>query len=127
MLLLPYDESIEVIKSYNAHSLLFVCGNATRIIPNLAQLETDGFAVDENIDFQYVADTARANKKAFAGNLPLTVGLLFGTVEENVEYAKECIEIGKGPGFILAPGCDMPYHTNPENVKAVVDVVYGKR
>jgi MtaA/CmuA family methyltransferase len=122
-----YDESIEVIKSYNAHSLLFVCGNATRIVPNLAQLETDGFAVDENIDFQYVADTARANKKAFAGNLPLTVGLLFGTVEENVEYAKECIEIGKGPGFILAPGCDMPYHTNPENVKAVVDVVYGKR
>ena len=48
-----YDESIEVIKSYNAHSLLFVCGNATRI-SNLAQLETDGFAVDENIDFQYV-------------------------------------------------------------------------
>ena len=121
-----FDKSIEVIHQHKAYSLIFVCGNATRIVPNLAKVKAHGFAVDENLDFQYVTDVAREHKKVFAGNLPLTVGLLFGTVEENIEYAQQCIEIGKGPGFILAPGCDMPFDTDPENVKAVVNVVHGK-
>ncbi|MDD4752762.1 MAG: uroporphyrinogen decarboxylase family protein [Desulfitobacteriaceae bacterium] len=121
-----YDPAIEIINKFKAYSLCFVCGNATRIIPNLSRLNMHGFAVDENLDFKYVAEEARKNRKAFAGNLPLTTGLLFGEVEENIQYAEECIEIGKGPGFILAPGCDMPYFCEPENVKAVAGLVHGK-
>lgn len=121
-----YNQAIEITNKFNAFSLCFVCGNATRIVPNLAALNMHGFAVDENLDFQYVADEARKQKRVFAGNLPLTTGLLFGEVEDNIQFAQDCIEKGKGPGFILAPGCDMPYFTEPENVKAVANLVHGK-
>jgi len=121
-----YDSTVKITKKFNAYSLCFVCGNATRIVPNLAGLNMHGFAVDENLDFKYVAEEARKNKKVFAGNLPLTTGLLFGEVEDNIKFAQECIEAGKGPGFILAPGCDMPYFTEPENVKAVARLVHGR-
>jgi len=122
-----YRPAIDIIKQQNAFSMLFVCGDATKIIPNITMIDVHGFGIDENVDFQYVADEARKQKKAFAGNLPLTIGLLFGSREDNIEYAQKCIEIGKGPGFILAPGCDMPYDIPPENVKAVVEVAYESR
>lgn len=121
-----YTPTIDIVNQHNAYSLCFVCGNSTRIMPNLAAINMNGFAVDENLDFKYVTEIARQNKRVFAGNLPLTVGLLFGEIEDNIKFAQECIEIGKGPGFILAPGCDMPYFTEPENVKAVTKVVHGK-
>jgi len=121
-----YDETIDLCEEFKAPTINFVCGNATRIVPNLAKLRMNGFAVDENIDFAYVAAEAQKNKKVYAGNLPLTVGLLFGEVEDNVKFAEECIAKGKGPGFILAPGCDMPYFTEIENVVAVMNVVHGK-
>lgn len=121
-----FSPALDLIRERNAYSMIFVCGNATRIIPNLASVEANGFAVDENLDFKYTVEEARKQKKVVAGNLPLTIGLLFGEVEDNIEYAQKCIEIGQGPGFILAPGCDMPYHTSPENVKAVTKLVHGK-
>lgn len=126
-----YLSSHELIKEYNGTSLLFVCGNATRIVPNMAQLPLDGFAVDENIDFSCVAEEAQKNKKIYGGNLPLTVGLLFGEVEDNIQFTKDCIEKatinGSRKGFILAPGCDMPYSCDPKNSIAVADVVYGRK
>lgn len=120
-----YKPTLELMKNYDAYSMLFVCGNATRIVPNLAKCGFDGFAVDENLDFQYVADEARKEKQVFGGNLPLTIGLLFGEIQDNIDYARKCIEIGKGPGFILAPGCDMPYDTDIDNVKAVGNLVHS--
>lgn len=126
-----FQAAHDLIKEAGGYSLCFVCGNATRVVPNLAKLPCDGFAVDENIDFAYVTEEAQKAGKVYGGNLPLTVGLLFGEVEENVAMAKDNIQKGKsvnnGRGFILAPGCDMPYFCDPENSKAVVDVVYGRR
>lgn len=119
-----YEKSIDLIREAGGHSLIFVCGNATRIIPNLAKVDADGFGVDENLDFAYVAEEARKEKRVFAGNLPLTVGILFGEVEDNIAFAEKCITEGRGPGFILAPGCDIPYSSDPENIKAVTAVVH---
>ena len=119
-----YQKSIDLIREAGGYSLIFVCGNATRVIPNLAKINADGFGVDENLDFAYVAEEARKEKRVFAGNLPLTVGILFGEVEDNIAFAEKCIEEGKSPGFILAPGCDIPYSSSPENIKAVTNVVH---
>lgn len=30
-----------------------------------------------------------------------------------------------GKGFVLAPGCDLPYHTPPANLAAVAEVVHN--
>ena len=72
--------------------MIFVYGNATRVIPNLAKVNTEGFGVDEKLDFAYVAEEARKEKRVFAGNLPLKVGILFGEVEDNIAFL---------PGFSL--------------------------
>ncbi len=52
-----------------------------------------------------------------------------GTAEQVYEIARQCIDVGKNhePGFILAPGCELPPHAPSHNVwqmaKAVSD--YG--
>lgn len=122
-----YKQTVDLVKSYGGYSLIFVCGNSTRITANLLDVEgSSGLAVDEQLDMKFVAEEARKRGKVFAGNLPLTAGLLFGEVEDNVAFAERCIEICKGPGFILATGCDMPYSSDPENVKAITRVVHGE-
>lgn len=102
--LTAFKPTTELVRNYNGISLLFVCGDATRVVPNLCKSDTDGFAFDENIKFAYAAEEARKHRKVFIGNLPLTVGLLFGEVEDNIKFAQDIIEVGRGPGFVLAPG-----------------------
>jgi MtaA/CmuA family methyltransferase len=124
----PYFKpTTEIVAQHGGHSLIFVCGNSTRITTNLLNIEgASGVAVDEQIDMKFMAEEARKLRKVFVGNLPLTAGLLFGEVEDNIDFAQKCIETCKGPGFILATGCDMPYRSDPENVKAITKVVHGE-
>lgn len=120
-----YKTTNDLIASHKGYSLIFVCGNSKRITTNLAKVEgANGFAVDEQLDMAFIAEEARKEKKVFAGNLPLTAGLLFGEIEDNVAFAEKCIEAAKGVGFILATGCDIPYSSDPENIKAITGVVH---
>lgn len=122
-----YKLTIDLVEQYDGKSLIFVCGNSTRITSNLLDVKgATGIAVDEQIDMKFLAEEARKRKKVFAGNLPLTAGLLFGEVEDNIAFAQKCIDACKGPGFILATGCDMPYASDPKNVKAITKVVHSK-
>jgi MtaA/CmuA family methyltransferase len=121
-----YKSTVDLVAKNNGHSLIFVCGNSTRITANLLEVQgATGVAVDEQIDMKFMGEESRKRKKVFAGNLPLTAGLLFGEVEDNIAFAEKLIETCKGPGFILATGCDMPYRSDPENVKAITKVVHG--
>jgi len=47
-----------------------------------------------------------------------------GTPEEAQREALECMDMGGKQGFILAPGCDLPMDTPPENIKAITDLVH---
>jgi len=51
--------------------------------------------------------------------------LAMGSPQEVDEYCHRLIEeVGKGGGFILAAGCEIPYNAKPENLKAMVKSVY---
>lgn len=55
------------------------------------------------------------------GDVPATL-LATGTPEEVSDYCKRLIEVcGKGGGFILSSGCEVPSDAKFENVKAMVD------
>ncbi len=97
---------------------LFCCGDATRNIEVMCQTDCDNISVDENVDLAFLRDTAREHRKSFGGNLQLTVVLLLGDEADARRAALECIDIGGSRGYILAPGCDLPYDTPPENVAA---------
>jgi hypothetical protein len=51
--------------------------------------------------------------------------LALGSPQEVEECCHRLIEeVGKGGGFILAAGCEIPYNARPENLKAMVESVY---
>jgi len=117
--------SWEVIRKAGRKSMLFTCGDATRNLELMARSGADGFAFDENVDLRKAKEFASQYKVAYGGNLALTTVMLFGTPEQNIAHANDLLEQGRGPGFILAPGCDVPYAVPPENIKAISDFVQG--
>ena len=98
---------------------LFCCGNATKNIELMMKSKPDAIAFDEQVDLQFVKDLADQYHVSFEGNIPLTTTLLFGSPRECVAVIKKRIEIGGRRGYILSPGCDLPYDTPFYNLEAV--------
>ena len=72
-----------------------------------------------------MVETCKPYGVSVGGNIKLTLTMLFGSRMDNVNDAKNCMTIGGKKGYILSPGCDMPYATPIENVKAVTSTVHG--
>ncbi len=121
----PYvDEVFTHIRTRGGLSSLFVCGNATRNMEIMCRCRCDNVSIDENIPLDYVRDLARAGGKSYGGNLKLTTVLLLGDEIDARQDALRCLDIGNTPGFILAPGCDLPYATPEKNLQAVALMVH---
>lgn len=114
------------VRQRKALSSLFVCGNATRNLELMCQTACDNVSVDENISFELLRDLARKHNKSFGGNLRLTTVLLLGTPADAKRDALRCIDAGGTTGFILAPGCDLPYAAPEENLQAVATMVHDE-
>ncbi len=107
-------------------SAFFVCGDATRVVPKMFECRPSAIFVDEQLDLLWVGELARQHGLAFGGNIPLTTVLLHGTPDDARRATRQCLDQGGSPGFILAPGCDIPYAAPPANLAAVAEVVYGE-
>jgi len=119
----PMTEIFRYIREKGALSSFFVCGHAQQNIEVMCGCKPDNISIDENIPLDYVKDIALRHNISFGGNLQLTVVLLMGTPEDAAFNALDCIELGGDRGFILAPGCDLPMATPPENLIAVTKLV----
>lgn len=114
----------DFLRQKGTYSSFFVCGNATPVLEVMAQCGPDGLSVDENVDMQYAKRIADQYEISYGGNIPLTTVMLHGDQAENMQAALELIDSCSGPGFILSPGCDMPYDVKPENVSAITLTVF---
>lgn len=112
------------IRSSGALSSFFVCGYAQQNIKVMCDCGPDNISIDENIPLAYVKEVCLENNISFGGNLKLTVVLLMGTVEDCQTHALEQMERGGTRGFVLAPGCDLPMDTPPENLQAITKLVH---
>ncbi|MFA9377419.1 MAG: uroporphyrinogen decarboxylase family protein [Lachnotalea sp.] len=122
----PYATSVfDYIREQGKLGSMFVCGDATRNIEKMCQIHCDNLCIDENVDLSYAVEIAKKYKVSVGGNIKLTLTMLFGTPYDNMKDATECMQIGGMKGFILSPGCDMPYATPVENVLAVTKTVHG--
>lgn len=120
----PLNKIFDRVRAKGALSSLFVCGNATRNLEAMCATTCDNISVDENVDMVQLAKVARAGGKSFGGNMQLTVVLLLGDTNDAKRDAVRCIDqAGVGGGFVLAPGCDLPYATKPENMEAVASLI----
>ncbi|HCL79661.1 MAG TPA: uroporphyrinogen decarboxylase, partial [Synergistaceae bacterium] len=116
----PYVKPvIDEVRGKGGIVTLFCCGNATKNIELMMQCAPDAVAFDEQVDLAFVRDLAHKYKVCFEGNIPLTTTLLFGSPKECVADVKNRIAIGGRQGYILSPGCDLPYDTPFYNLEAV--------
>ncbi len=120
-------ESFEAIFSYirskNAKSSFFVCGNAMRQIEVMCKTNPDSISIDENI---VMADAKAITDKyniAIGGNIPLTTLMLHGTQQENMKYVVNMIDTLNNKNLIISPGCDMPFAVPKENAIGVAQAV----
>lgn len=123
----PYAAAVfDYVKSKGKASSFFVCGNAKNNIEEMCKCKPDNISIDENIPLEYVKEVCQKYGVSVGGNIKLTVTMLFGTPVDNIKDAENCMAIGGKKGFILSPGCDMPFATPIENAKAVTSVVHGE-
>lgn len=125
-LLQPFTQIFSAVRSLNAYSSFFVCGDATKNIEVMCQSHPDSISVDENIDLPAAKQITDRYNVTIGGNIPLTTRMLLGSQQDNMKFVVELLDKlggvhGQAPkNFILAPGCDMPYDTPSENVIAVL-------
>lgn len=121
----PLNRIFDAVREAGALSSLFVCGNATRNLAAMAETTCDNICVDENVDLVKLAEVSRTAGKSFGGNLKLTTVLLLGDADDTRRDVARCLrEAGEGSGFVLAPGCDLPYAAKPENLEVVTGIVH---
>ncbi len=121
----PYvSEIFDTVRNANKLSSFFVCGHAQQNIEAMCNCKPDNVSIDENIPIDFVKNIALKKGISFGGNMKLTVVLLMGNEDDCREEAVECLDLGGKTGFILAPGCDLPMDTPPQNLKAVTEIVH---
>ena len=114
----------DFIHEKGAMSSFFVCGHAEQNLHVMCDCKPDNVSVDENIPLDTIKDICLGRGVSFGGNMQLTTVLLLGKPIDAQRNAIECMEIGGEKGFILAPGCDLPFDTPVENLEAVTKVVH---
>lgn len=107
------------IRERGALGSFFVCGHAQQNVAAMCECRPDNVSVDENIPLEYVRDVCLKHKVSFGGNMQLTTVLLLGSPTDAQRNALACMEIGGREGYVLSPGCDLPYGTPPANLEAV--------
>jgi len=114
------------IREKNGLSSLFVCGNVDRNLECMCETSCDNISVDEQISIPKLRLLAEKHGKSFGGNLKLTVTLLMGDENDCRLDAIRNLDEGGKKGFILSPGCDLPYHVPEKNLQAVAEMVHDE-
>ena len=123
----PYATAIfDSVKKRGNPCSFFVCGNAKKNIEAMCNCRPDNVSIDENIPLEYVKEVCGRYGISCGGNIKLTVTMLFGTPLDNINDAKNCLAVGGTKGYILSPGCDIPFSTPPENIKAISSLIHGE-
>ena len=111
--------AIKEVRDRGGIVTLFCCGDATKNIELMMKCQPHGIAFDEQVSVSMCRDLSQQYNVAIEGNLHLTTTLLFGSPTECVEDAKTCLKNGGKKGYILSPGCDIPFDTPEYNLAAV--------
>lgn len=100
----PYCQAaIAAIHRKGKTSSFFICGDATKVMESVCGIGTHGFAIDEQLNMNFVRDLALKHKVGFGGNLKLTLALSLGILSPR-EDAIVSLAAGGTQGFVFAPG-----------------------
>lgn len=123
---LPYEK--QVIDTLHAEGKpigLHICGNATRIIDAMVATGAFFLQVDYKID-RAVCKQAAQGKTTLIGTVDPSEVLARGTADDVRQAALTDLQyLAPGGGFMLSPGCSLPYTTPNENVSTLVAVAHA--
>ncbi len=127
-LVVPYQKTIvQHAKKLGCHPMLHICGNTADRLDLMASTGVEAISIEAKVDLAYAKEKV-GRKVCIAGNVdPINV-LMNGSPETVREETRRAIEkASKGGGFILMPGCGVPYGAPKENLKAMVEAArkYG--
>ncbi|MBE0699975.1 MAG: hypothetical protein IH586_23865, partial [Anaerolineaceae bacterium] len=139
---LPYEQRIfAAVREMGAIPRLHICGNTSKIVPDMARSGAQIIDLDWMVDFAKVAQLliplppgGERNRFAFAKrgegqysqtNAPLSLCgnfdpvqiMLRGAPEDAYQATLACLTAG-GPTCLSAAGCEIPIDTPPENIHA---------
>lgn len=96
-------EAIKAIHDAGITSSFFICGDCTKVMRDVCELGTHGFAIDEQLNMNFIRDMAREYNIGFGGNLKLTLALSLGLLSPR-EDAIVSLAAGGQVGYTFAPG-----------------------
>lgn len=100
----PYCQmAIAAIHRKGKTSSFFICGDATKVMESVCQVGTHGFAIDEQLNMNFIRDLALKYGVGFGGNLKLTLALSLGILSPR-EDAIVSLAAGGNQGYVFAPG-----------------------
>jgi uroporphyrinogen decarboxylase len=111
----PFSRLFSHIRNAGVYSSFFVCGNATANIEPMCLTKPDCISVDENVNLATAKEITDRYGIVIGGNLPLTTIMLFGTQQDNMKAVLDLARDLSPGGWVVSPGCDMPYDTPIEN------------
>jgi MtaA/CmuA family methyltransferase len=113
---------VERLREKNIPLAYHICGNATRIVPDMAATGAAVLELDYKCDLALIKAAARG-KTTILGVLDPSAVMALGTPELVRSKARQAIDVlAPGGGFILGPGCSLPATTPAENVHALIEV-----
>lgn len=118
---MPYERRVvETLASEGKRMGMHICGDATRIIDDMVGTGAAFLQVDHKID-RAAARQAAHGRTTLIGTVDPSEVMARGGVDDVRAAAHDDIRALAGDGgFILAPGCALPYDTPTDNIEALV-------
>ena len=112
---LPYEKRIfEVVHEKGALGRLHICGNTTKILPDMLESGADFIDVDWMVPYNKAAEIF-GDKAGLVGNFDPVAIMNRGTTQVVEEAVLHCLKDG-GPKSFSAAGCEIPDGTPQENI-----------
>jgi len=102
-------------------TVLHICGDTTRLVPAMGQLDVQGLSLDAAVDFPKAAQKIPSDM-VLIGNLD-PVRVMVNETPDGVRKATHDLLERMAPheNFILSTGCDLPQETPLENIRAFMN------
>lgn len=127
----PYLKEVAtaVARAAGAGPSLHICGNTSKIWPEMADTGVSMLSLDDAVDLAE-AKALVGDRVALLGNIRPTASMYLGTPDDVRADVRECLAKGwdNPKGYILGLGCGLPIDTPPENIDALLDAArtYGR-
>lgn len=118
---LPYERRvIDALHAADSLVKLHICGNTTKLLPDMAGSGADLFNVDHMVSLKAARDVYAARGLCFKGNLDPVTQIMQAAPEACYRHATEAITTGTqgGARYMLSAGCEVPAETPDEALEA---------